>query len=212
MKYDITQLKDESNEVSRQHYISILKQVASKEMLEDWEKHEFENFKDADYIVFKGDVQTTEMLQCFSFHMLVIGDVLCKWMNCEGPFNGGGSLTIIGDLHSLFFSNEEGKTVHVDGSMTVNRITLNAHEDATLTVLGNLTTKCYIGDEEPARVAGDVAIEYGAGAVFSLDELAPAVHTASHDANATATLLGLDQAEDITITSVMKLLEASVEL
>jgi hypothetical protein len=52
-------------------------------LVEDWGKHELRTLK-ADHIVFKGDVQT-EMLQRFSFHMLVIGDVLCKWMNCEGP-------------------------------------------------------------------------------------------------------------------------------
>jgi hypothetical protein len=57
-------------------------------------------------------------------------------------FNGGGSLTIMVILHPLFFSNEEGKTVHVDGNMTVNRITLNAHE-ATPHRASNLTTKCY---------------------------------------------------------------------
>jgi hypothetical protein len=148
------------------------------------------------YGVHDGNIEKSGKWNPESEHLLVLGTITSQSVSSVSPSSSsdeGGSLWVLGDLTCKHFANSYGKAVFIDGSMAVSGIAVNAFEDASLVVTGDLQAKFYYGSDIWVEVGGDISLEYGLGYALPLgyrNAGEQAVYP-SHDKEASMTLLKL---------------------
>jgi hypothetical protein len=97
---------------------------------------------------------------------LVIGDLdVGGVVNLNNPdgFDEGGVFIVIGNVTCKGFANHYGKSSFVDGDLVASDVIVNAFEDSSLVVTGNLKTKFFYGRDIWAEVGGRADMKYGNG-------------------------------------------------
>jgi hypothetical protein len=95
---------------------------------------------------------------------LIVGDLTVDGFvdlnNPEG-FDEGGLFIVIGNVNCTAFSGHYGECTLIDGNLIVREAILNAYEDSSLSVMGDLKTKLFYGEDIWAEVGGVADFEYG---------------------------------------------------
>jgi hypothetical protein len=79
------------------------------------------------------------------------------------PYDAGGLFVVIGNVECDVFAGQFGKQIFIDGNLEATQMILNAFEDSSLTVAGNLRTRFFYGWDIWANVGGRAEMEYGNG-------------------------------------------------
>jgi hypothetical protein len=116
--------------------------------------------------VHRGSLTVSGNFTAPGFFTLIIGDLtvdrLVDLDNPEG-FDEGGLFIVIGNVSCRVFSGHYGKCSLVDGNLVASELILNAYEDSSLVVTGDLRTKLFYGEDICAQVGGVAEMEYGEG-------------------------------------------------
>lgn len=100
------------------------------------------------------------------FCTLIIGDLnVDGFVDLDNPegFDEGGVFIVIGNVSCAAFSGHYGKCTFIDGNLIASDVILNAYEDSSLMVAGDLKTKLFYGWDIWAEVGGAAHFEYGQG-------------------------------------------------
>jgi hypothetical protein len=126
----------------------------------------FEPSGDDHCFVHRGSLTVSGNFTAPGFFTLIIGDLtvdrLVDLDNPEG-FDEGGLFIVIGNVSCRVFSGHYGKCSFVDGNLVASELILNAYEDSSLLVTGDLRTKFFYGEDICAQVGGVAEMEYGEG-------------------------------------------------
>ncbi len=101
-----------------------------------------------------------------AFNTLILGDLFVeRLVHAEEarPYDGGGLFAVIGNVECDVFAGQFGKQTFIDGNLEATQMILNAFEDSSLTVAGNLRTRFFYGWDIWANVGGRAEMEYGNG-------------------------------------------------
>jgi len=88
---------------------------------------------------------------------------LSMYLNSPEGYDEGGLFIIVGNVRCTAFSGHCGKCTFVDGDLNASELILNAYEDSSLVVTGDLKTKLFYGKDIWAEVGGVADFEYGEG-------------------------------------------------
>jgi hypothetical protein len=100
------------------------------------------------------------------FCTLIIGDLTIDgFVDLDNPegFDEGGVFIVIGNVRCTAFSGHYGKCTFVDGHLIASELILNAYEDSSLLVTGDLKTRLFYGWDIWAEVGGSADFEYAEG-------------------------------------------------
>ena len=126
----------------------------------------FEPSGDDHCFVHRGSLTVSGNFTAPGFFTLIIGDLtvdrLVDLDNPEG-FDEGGLFIVIGNVSCRVFSGHYGKCRFVDGNLVASELILNAYEDSSLVVTGDLRTKLFYGEDICAQVGGVAEMEYADG-------------------------------------------------
>lgn len=116
--------------------------------------------------VHRGPLAGSGHFQAPGYCTLVVGDLtvdgLIDLNNPEG-FDEGGLFIVIGNVTCRVFSGHYGKATLIDGNLNASELVLNACEDSSLLVTGDLKTKLFHGRDIWAEVGGVADMEYADG-------------------------------------------------
>lgn len=185
-------------QVTQQEFIAFLKTKGSAVLgrqLENLSMRMVLGYHEDCYI-YEGDLAPGDEWQPEVANLIVVGS-----LNSSGFINAqsssedveeGGSLWVLGDVECLHFANDYGKSVFVDGNMSVSGLAVNAFEDACLVVTENFICRYFYGSDIWVEGGGKIEIEYGIGYGLPIgyeDAEAQAVYP-RHDEESSRALLG----------------------
>jgi Leucine-rich repeat (LRR) protein len=122
--------------------------------------------RDDHYFVHRGPLTLSGSFTAPGFCTLIIGDLTVEGLvDLDNPeeFDEGGLFIVIGNVSCRAFSGHYGKCAFVDGNLVASELILNAYEDSSLVVTGDLRTKLFYGEDIWAEVGGVAEMEYGEG-------------------------------------------------
>jgi hypothetical protein len=135
------------------------------------------------------------------FCTAVLGDLdvsgVVDLNNPEG-FDEGGLFIVVGNVTCKGFVNHYGKYSVVDGDLVASDVIVNAYEDASLVVIGNLKTKFFYGEDIWAEVGGTADMEFGSGYCLPIgyrDAARQAIRP-RHDRETSMALLAIGEPDD----------------
>jgi hypothetical protein len=120
----------------------------------------------AETLVHHGPLTLMDGFKPPAFNTLILGDLFVEgFVHAEEarPYDGGGLFVVIGNVECDVFAGQFGKQTFIDGNLEATQIILNAFEDSSLTVAGNLRTRFFYGWDIWANVGGRAEMEYGNG-------------------------------------------------
>jgi hypothetical protein len=116
--------------------------------------------------VHRGPLTISGHFEAPGYCTLVVGDLtvdgLIDLNNPEG-FDEGGLFIVIGNVTCRAFSGHYGKCTFIDGNLNASELVLNACEDSSLVITGDLKTKLFHGKDIWAEVGGVADMEYANG-------------------------------------------------
>jgi hypothetical protein len=138
------------------------------------------------------------------FCTAVIGDLdvsgIVDLTNPQG-FDEGGVFIVIGNVTCKGFVSYYGKCSFVDGDLVANDVIVNAYEDSSLVVIGNLKTRFFYGRDIWAEVGGAADMEFGSGYCLPIgykDAARQAIRP-KHDRKASIALLAVKEKDNSSL-------------
>jgi hypothetical protein len=132
---------------------------------------------------------------------LVLGDLFVEGcVDTDDGHDHGGLFVVIGNVECDQFIGHFGKCVFIDGNLEVTQIILNAFEDSSLSVTGNLRTRFFYGWDMCGEVGGYADMEYGHGYClpFGHSDATRQMIKPRHDVETSLRLLAIEKpGEDI---------------
>lgn len=113
----------------------------------------------------EGDLEIDGSLQVPAFCTLVTGHLTVgEVLDLENQeFDEGGLFVVIGNVECRHFIGHYGKCVFVDGDLQAHGAVINGFSDSSLTLVGGLSAKLFIGCDIWAEVGAGAAMDYGVG-------------------------------------------------
>ena len=155
--------------VKRDVFVALLWARCSPKLAAQLQRYDLDMMtRRGEYAVHEGDLIIATDWQPTVENLLVLGSITCEGLvhvaleDCS-EWDWGGSLWVLGDLKCRHFASHDGRSVVVDGNLTVSELAVAAFEDYTLMVAGDFTAHFYYGDDIWADVGGRAVMEYGNG-------------------------------------------------
>lgn len=164
------------SELERDKFISIEKEqfiesvnhfAPTQKFTEVYNSIDWEIFGTTDFQLFIGDLVSDSPLLIDNKNLLVVGNIKTPWLS---NIEEGGALIVIGNIECDYYNHCWERVGLISGNFVVNKLTVNAFQDSSLFVLGDLKTEFYYGDGIWITVAGNVEIEYGIGHCLGLND------------------------------------------
>ena len=134
--------------------------------------NDYDGWEGPDYRIHDGDLIVDGHLTNLGFNTLVTGSITATgFVDLRNPhtepnnlgFDEGGLFISAGGLSCRALSGEGGKCVFIDGDVRATEFILNAFEDSSMVVSGQLATQFFLGDDIWAEVGNGADVEYGIG-------------------------------------------------
>ncbi len=134
------------------------------------------------YAFHSGPLKVEGDFRAPGFITLIAGDLtvggLVDLTNPEqGRYDEGGAFIVLGNLFCGCFSGHYGKCSFVDGTLEAKELLVNAYEDSSLVVTGDLRTRFFYGDDIWAEVGGAARMDYGVGYCLPIDYVQAALQS-----------------------------------
>lgn len=101
---------------------------------------------------------------------MVVGDLAVDGIVDLGPgTDEPGLFIVLGNLRCHSLIGGDHVIILIDGDLTAQDAVVNGFEHASLSVMGTLRTKLFIGEDVWAMVGGKAVMEYGDGYCLPLD-------------------------------------------
>lgn len=113
-----------------------------------------------------GDLEIDGNWRAPAFCTLVAGHLsvsgVIDLQNPDG-FDEGGLLIVLGNVMCRHFIGEYGKCTFVDGDLEAHESVMNGFGDSSLSIMGGLSTRLFIGCDIWAEVGDGAVMDYGVG-------------------------------------------------
>jgi hypothetical protein len=116
-------------------------------------------------VLHEGDLEVEGSLKASAFCTLVTGHLIVGDVLDLGneEFDEGGLLIVVGNVECRHFIGHYGKCVFVDGDLQAHGAVINGFSDSSLSIIGGLSAKLFIGCDIWAEVGAGAAMDYGVG-------------------------------------------------
>lgn len=113
----------------------------------------------------EGDLEINGSLKAPAFCTLVTGHLtVSDVLDLDNvAYDEGGLFIVLGNVECRHFIGHHGKCVFVDGDLQAHGAVVNGFSDASLSIIGGLSAKLFIGCDIWAEVGAGAAMDYGVG-------------------------------------------------
>jgi hypothetical protein len=152
----------------------------------------FDDSLDLEAMVGDGDVRIAGSFKAPALCTLITGNLrVDDVVDLRTSFDTGGLLIVIGNVTCRHFISEYGTCSFIDGDLEASDSVINGFSDSSLSVVGILKTRLFIGADIWAEVGSGAVMEYGVGYClpFGYKNAAEQAISPRHDEDATAKIV-----------------------
>lgn len=112
----------------------------------------------------EGNLEVSGPFRAPGLCTLIVGNLdVDGVVDLRTDFEEGGLFIVIGNVRCRHFVSEYGKCSFIDGDLEASESIMNGFSDSSLSVIGTLRTRLFIGCDIWAEVGAGAEMEYGVG-------------------------------------------------
>lgn len=137
---------------------------ASPSFFEQFARFEpFDRLIDQDAAIHDGTLATDGVFRAPALCTLVTGNVAAGIVDLSAGFDAGGLFIVLGDVTCRHFIGHYGVQCFIDGDIAATGAILTGFEDSSMSVIGTLRTRLFVGADIVCEVGCGADIDYGIG-------------------------------------------------
>ena len=133
--------------VSVSQFRAVLEADASPALRKQFDRFaSFDNMIEFSAALHEGDLQVDSIVRLPAVCTVINGDLHVEnALDFEERYEGGGLFMVLGDVRCRYFVGGYGVNAFIDGNLTAEEAIINGFEDSSLSVIGSLNTRLFVG-------------------------------------------------------------------